>query len=358
MQTDGEAYLLEDGDGEAVRSTSNPLTNWDGVERDSRPLSVAKLKADDAKDRQRSEMNSHLSLTGGVDADGIEVEEESEEWYMSALWCAMLAAIVTLAVVAIAKGKNNTDNPLLADPDYGPSEVLGVMMLILCFIFGTENASSKYHRTALGRGVRLFYKYIPALFLCYFIPGLLGSAGVYGINSNNLVYSSVGSKVLLPAILVLLASASDIPEILKLGSKALLMFFTCTIGVMIGGPIAVTLMGGIHKPTVGGDDVWRGLAFVAGEWIGGGANGNAMIQIFNPPGRLPSPFTPHSPPSPPHSLISHSPSAPFYLLPPHSPARRCAFAVDCSRRDLGQHLDGVHAHTDRPEGQSGRIPRC
>jgi uncharacterized membrane protein len=260
---EGEAYLL-DGDSEATRSTANPLANWDGVERgDSRPLSSAakELEVDAAKDRQRSEMNSHLSLAdvGAVDADGAEIELESEPWYMSAVWCAMLAAIITLAIVAIAKGKNNKENPLLGDPDYGPSEVLGVMLLILCFIFGTENASANYHRTAVGRGVKLFYKYIPSLFLCYFIPGLLGSAGVYGINSNNLVYSAVGSKVLLPAILVLLASASDIPEILKLGSKALLMFFTCTVGVMIGGPIAVSLMAGIHMPTVGGDDVWRGL---------------------------------------------------------------------------------------------------
>jgi uncharacterized membrane protein len=29
--------------------------------------------------------------------------------------------------------------------------------------------------------------------------------------------------------------------------------------------------------------LYQPLAFVAGEWIGGGANGNAMIQIFNPP---------------------------------------------------------------------------
>lgn len=124
---------------------------------------------------------------------------------------------------------------------------------------------------------------MPALFLCYFIPGLLGSAGVYGINDHNVLYKPLGSRVLLPAILVLLASAADIPEILKLGTKALCMFFATTIGVVAGGPLAVWLMGLIHKPAIAGDGVWRGLSYVAGGWIGGGSNSNAMIEIFDPP---------------------------------------------------------------------------
>ena len=65
------------------------------------------------------------------------------------------------------------------------------------------------------------------------------------------------------------------PAIIALGPKALTMFFTGTIGVVVGGPFAVAIMGGIWPSTVRGDEVWRGLAFVAGEWIGGGSNGNA-----------------------------------------------------------------------------------
>lgn len=97
-----------------------------------------------------------------------------------------------------------------------------------------------------------------------------------------MLYSSFGTPILLPAILILLTAACDVPAIVALGTKALTMFFTGTIGVVCGGPLAVAIMGGIWPETVRGDEVWRGLAFVAGEWIGGGSNGNAMIEIFNP----------------------------------------------------------------------------
>ena len=65
------------------------------------------------------------------------------------------------------------------------------------------------------------------------------------------------------------------------------MFFTGTIGIVLGGPIAVLVIGLISPETVGGagaDAVWRGLSTLAGSWIGGGANQAAMLEIykFNP----------------------------------------------------------------------------
>jgi uncharacterized membrane protein len=62
------------------------------------------------------------------------------------------------------------------------------------------------------------------------------------------------------------------------------MFFTGTFGIMIGGPIALLIVGAISPETVGGDGpdaVWRGMTTVAGSWIGGGANQTAMKEIFN-----------------------------------------------------------------------------
>ena len=61
------------------------------------------------------------------------------------------------------------------------------------------------------------------------------------------------------------------------------MFLTGTAGIIIGGPIAVLLIGTFFPEAVGGegaDAVWKGLSTLAGSWIGGGANQTAMLEIY------------------------------------------------------------------------------
>lgn len=61
------------------------------------------------------------------------------------------------------------------------------------------------------------------------------------------------------------------------------MFLTGTVGIVIGGPIAILIVSIFSPETVGGvgpDAVWRGLATIAGSWIGGGANQAAMLEVF------------------------------------------------------------------------------
>ena len=67
------------------------------------------------------------------------------------------------------------------------------------------------------------------------------------------------------------------------------MFFTATIGIVIGGPIALWLVGSIWPEvffTSDGEAIWPGLATVAGSWIGGGANQTAMKEIFGASDKL------------------------------------------------------------------------
>lgn len=126
-----------------------------------------------------------------------------------------------------------------------------------------------------------FYRYVPSLLLAYFIPSLYGTFGLIDAEQSNLY--SVASRFLLPATLVLLTLSVDLKGILRLGPKALIMFLTGTAGIMLGGPIAVLLFSVISPETVGGagpDAVWRGLATIAGSWIGGGANQAAMKEVF------------------------------------------------------------------------------
>ncbi len=164
--------------------------------------------------------------------------------------------------------------------------VFGILMLSLGFVFYTESKTSGFWHK--------FYKIVPGLFIAYFIPALFTTFGIIApewetINNvgetvkgkSQLYY--VASRFLLPAALVLMTLSIDLKAIFNLGSKALIMFFTGTVGIIIGGPIAILLISIFSPETVGGagfDAVWRGLSTLAGSWIGGGANQTAMLEIY------------------------------------------------------------------------------
>ncbi len=151
--------------------------------------------------------------------------------------------------------------------------VFGILMIILGFVFITSTSKKPLWVK--------FYKYVPALLLCYFIPSIFNSLGIISGNSSNLYF--VASRYLLPTSLALLTISIDLKEIRKLGSKALILFFTGTLGIIIGGPIAILIVLSINPALIAGSDidsVWRGLSTVAGSWIGGGANQAAMKEVF------------------------------------------------------------------------------
>lgn len=151
--------------------------------------------------------------------------------------------------------------------------VLGILIALLAVIFHTSSLKTKFWFK--------FYKIIPALLLCYFLPSVLNSLGIISGDESNLYF--VASRYLLPASLVLLCLSIDIKGILRLGPKAIIMFFAGTLGIIFGGPIAILAVSYFSPDIVGGagpDEVWRGLATVAGSWIGGGANQTAMKEIY------------------------------------------------------------------------------
>ena len=153
--------------------------------------------------------------------------------------------------------------------------VFGLLMAILALVFWTSGLKNRFFQG--------FYAIFPMLLLCYFLPSLLTLAGVVDPNQSQLYF--VASRYLLPASLVMLTLSIDLREIFKLGPKAIIMFLTGTFGVVIGGPLAILIVGSIRPELVGGEDaeaVWRGLSTVAGSWIGGGANQAAMKEVFGP----------------------------------------------------------------------------
>jgi len=164
--------------------------------------------------------------------------------------------------------------------------VFGLLMLALGLIFYTSHKETGFWAK--------FYGIVPALFMAYFIPALFTTTGLIAPewveisetgetveDSSSLYY--MASRYLLPAALVLMTLSIDLKAVFNLGPKALIMFITGTLGIVLGGPIAVLLIGTISPETVGGagaDAVWRGLSTLAGSWIGGGANQTAMLEIY------------------------------------------------------------------------------
>ena len=123
--------------------------------------------------------------------------------------------------------------------------VFGILMIALGFIFYTESKSSGFWYK--------FYKIVPGLFVAYMLPALLTTIGLISPEwttvkengelmegSTNLYF--VASRYLLPAALVLMTLSIDLKAVFNLGWKALVMFFTGTIGIIIGGPIAILLI--------------------------------------------------------------------------------------------------------------------
>ncbi len=196
---------------------------------------------------------------------------------------------------------------------------LGLLLIVLAAIFYTASLKTQ--------GWQKFYRVIPALLLCYFIPailnwplgliaphwyesGIMDLAAQYGLTLNSSMsfdsitealnnagvpaaeYKSlqghsqlyfVSSRYLLPASLILLCLGIDLKGVLNLGPKALIMFFAATFGIIFGGPIAVLVVSQLAPSIipVTPDELWKGLSTVAGSWIGGGANQTAMKEIFD-----------------------------------------------------------------------------
>ncbi len=216
--------------------------------------------------------------------------------------------------------------------------VLGILLFVLASIFYTHSLDSP--------GWKKFYKFVPALLLCYFIPailyyplGLIASdwfdysllayakdlslvvpevmkanfesvasifkSGSYddiklmlekngvekGVINSYTRHSQlyfVASRYLLPASLVLLCVSIDFKAIMNLGWKAIVMFLTATLGIVIGGPIALFAAINFFPSVLGENsmEIANGLSTVAGSWIGGGANQNAMKIIYKVPNEV------------------------------------------------------------------------
>jgi len=161
--------------------------------------------------------------------------------------------------------------------------VLGILLAILAFVFQTSDSPRPFWQR--------FYHYVPATLLCYFLPSLLNTSGL--VDGANTGLYPVVSRYLLPTSLVLFTLSVDFGAFRRLGKASVLLFAASAVSIMLGGPLAVWLLAHIAPELVGGqgpDAVWRGMATMAGTWIGGGANQTALKEVFQPSDKLFSAF--------------------------------------------------------------------
>lgn len=142
-----------------------------------------------------------------------------------------------------------------------PIGVLAVLCIVAAFFFLLAQVS----------GAKLF-NYVPPLLFIYATPVFLNNFGV--IPSSSIVYTGL-SKFALPVFIVLMLIKVNVPAVIRVMGKGVLVMLMGTAGVMVGGVVAYLT---VHSWL--SDDAWKGFGTLAGSWIGGTANMLATKEML------------------------------------------------------------------------------
>ncbi|MGI9236976.1 MAG: DUF819 domain-containing protein [Woeseiaceae bacterium] len=142
-----------------------------------------------------------------------------------------------------------------------PIGVLAVLCIVAAFFFLLAQVS----------GAKLF-NYVPPLLFIYATPVFLNNFGV--IPSSSIVYTGL-SQFALPVFIVLMLIKVNVPAVIRVMGKGVLVMLMGTAGVMVGGVVAYLA---VHNWL--SDDAWKGFGALAGSWIGGTANMLATKEML------------------------------------------------------------------------------
>ncbi|MDD8059158.1 MULTISPECIES: DUF819 family protein [Shewanella] len=151
--------------------------------------------------------------------------------------------------------------------------ILGLLAITLGLIFYTNGSPHRYWQT--------FYRYVPVMVACYVVPSLFNTFGLVDTSTSQL--GSIASRYIMPACLTLLIISVDIKSMLMLGPKIIVLFIVGSLGIILGGPFSLYVFS-ILAPELlnweGSAAAWRGMATLAGNWVGGTANQLAMKEVY------------------------------------------------------------------------------
>lgn len=122
-----------------------------------------------------------------------------------------------------------------------PLGVLAVLVFVAAFFFMLQQATK----------AKLF-DYLPPLLFIYATPVFLNNLGV--IPSSSPVYSGL-SAIALPIFIVLMLIKVNVPAVVRVMGKGVLVMLMGTAGVMVGGVVAYFVVHGSLS-----DDAWGAMA--------------------------------------------------------------------------------------------------
>ncbi len=130
-----------------------------------------------------------------------------------------------------------------------------------------------------NRIFKLIFSVIPPLLFCYFLPSLLVQYGIINIGESDL--NGTLAKTILPFCIFYFSLGLPIKKLKSIGNQPLILFLVGAFGVIIGGPISLTVSH-FFFPSEFNAESYKGMATIAGSWIGGTANQMALNAIFLP----------------------------------------------------------------------------
>ncbi len=147
-----------------------------------------------------------------------------------------------------------------------PIGVLAVLCAVAAFFFLVAQVTD----------AKLFH-YLPPLLFIYATPVFLSNLKIAGqtvIPSSSIIYTGL-SKFALPVFIVLMLIKVNVPAVVKVMGKGVLVMLMGTAGVMVGGVVSYIIVHGWLP-----EDSWRAFGALAGSWIGGTANMLATKEML------------------------------------------------------------------------------
>ncbi|MFM6948312.1 MAG: DUF819 domain-containing protein [Aquirufa sp.] len=126
---------------------------------------------------------------------------------------------------------------------------------------------------------KIVFQAIPPLLFCYFLPSFMVEIGIIDSSKSDLNTSL--SKVLLPFCIFYFTLGLPLKKLKSIGKNFLIVFLAGSLGVIIGGPIALFVSHSFFPESFNSES-YRGMSTIAGSWIGGTTNQMALNSIFTP----------------------------------------------------------------------------
>jgi uncharacterized membrane protein len=147
-----------------------------------------------------------------------------------------------------------------------PIGVLAVLCAVAAFFFLLAQVTAAK-----------FFHFVPPLLFIYATPVFLSNLSVGGhtvLPNSSVIYTGLSTYVL-PVFIVLMLIKVNVPAVVKVMGKGVLVMLMGTAGVMVGGVVAYVIVHGWLP-----EDSWRGFGALAGSWIGGTANMLATKEML------------------------------------------------------------------------------